>query len=71
MTEGELRDLTFSHRASRLVMAAVANGTFEAVADTPRTAEEVANAIVWLLSDDAAYVTGTTLAVTGGRAAAP
>jgi SAM-dependent methyltransferase len=44
MTEGELRDLTFSHRASRLVMAAVANGTFEAVADTPRTAEEVATA---------------------------
>ncbi|OEO28310.1 NAD(P)-dependent oxidoreductase [Devosia insulae DS-56] len=35
------------------------------------TAEEVANAILWLLSDDAAYVTGTTLAVTGGRAAAP
>jgi len=35
------------------------------------TAEEVAQAILWLLSDDAAYVTGTTLAVTGGRAAAP
>lgn len=35
------------------------------------TAEEVANAVLWLLSDDAAYVTGTTLAVTGGRAAAP
>lgn len=35
------------------------------------TAEEVASAILWLLSDDAAYVTGTTLAVTGGRAAAP
>lgn len=35
------------------------------------TAEEVAQAIIWLLSDDAAYVTGTTLAVTGGRAAAP
>lgn len=35
------------------------------------TAEEVANAVLWLLSDEAAYVTGTTLAVTGGRAAAP
>ena len=35
------------------------------------TAEEVASAVLWLLSDDAAYVTGTTLAVTGGRAAAP
>ena len=44
MTEGELRDLTFSHRAARLVMAGVANGTFEALADTPRTADEVAAA---------------------------
>lgn len=35
------------------------------------TAVEVANAILWLLSDEASYVTGTTLAVTGGRAAAP
>jgi SAM-dependent methyltransferase len=44
MTEGELRDLTFSHRAARLVMAGVANGTFEALADTPRTAPEIAAA---------------------------
>lgn len=29
--------------------------------------EEVANAILWLLSDEASYVTGTTLDVTGGR----
>ncbi len=28
---------------------------------------EVANAIVWLLSDEASYVTGTVLDVTGGR----
>jgi len=35
------------------------------------TADEVANAVLWLLSEEAAYVTGTTLAVTGGRAAAP
>ncbi len=35
------------------------------------TAEEVANAILWLLSDEASYVTGTTLAVTGGRAVVP
>ncbi|WP_423066008.1 SDR family oxidoreductase [Devosia sp. CN2-171] len=35
------------------------------------TAEEVARSIMWLLSDDAAYVTGTTLAVTGGRALVP
>jgi NAD(P)-dependent dehydrogenase (short-subunit alcohol dehydrogenase family) len=31
------------------------------------TAEEVANAIVWLLSDEAAYVTGTFIDVSGGR----
>jgi NAD(P)-dependent dehydrogenase (short-subunit alcohol dehydrogenase family) len=29
--------------------------------------EEVANAILWLLSDEASYVTGTILDVTGGR----
>lgn len=37
----------------------------------PGTAEEVARAILWLLSDDASYVTGTTIAVTGGRAVLP
>ncbi len=31
------------------------------------TAEEIANAIVWLMSDDASYVTGTILDVSGGR----
>lgn len=31
------------------------------------TAEEVANSIVWLLSDEASYVTGTIVNVTGGR----
>jgi NAD(P)-dependent dehydrogenase (short-subunit alcohol dehydrogenase family) len=29
--------------------------------------EEIANAIVWLMSDEASYVTGTTLDVSGGR----
>ena len=29
--------------------------------------DEVANAILWLLSDEASYVSGTTLAVTGAR----
>jgi len=31
------------------------------------TAEEVANAIVWLMSDEASYVTGTVFDVSGGR----
>jgi len=31
------------------------------------TAEEVAQAILWLLSDEASYVTGTIIDVTGGR----
>ena len=33
----------------------------------PGTAEETAQAIVWLLSDKASYVTGTCLDVAGGR----
>ncbi|MET9499889.1 glucose 1-dehydrogenase [Streptomyces sp. NPDC006552] len=33
----------------------------------PGAAEEVAAAIAWLLSDDAAYTTGTVLRVAGGR----
>lgn len=33
----------------------------------PGTAQEIAEAIVWLLSDKASYVTGTCLDVTGGR----
>jgi NAD(P)-dependent dehydrogenase (short-subunit alcohol dehydrogenase family) len=37
----------------------------------PGTPEEVAKAILWLLSDDASYTTGTTIAVTGGRAIFP
>ena len=35
------------------------------------SAEEVARAILWLLSDEASYTTGSTLAVTGGRAVQP
>jgi NAD(P)-dependent dehydrogenase (short-subunit alcohol dehydrogenase family) len=31
------------------------------------TADEVANAVVWLMSDDASYVTGTIFDVSGGR----
>ena len=31
------------------------------------TAEEIANAIMFLLSDKASYITGTTLRVAGGR----
>ncbi len=31
------------------------------------TAEEVANAVVWLMSDEASYVTGSILDVSGGR----
>jgi NAD(P)-dependent dehydrogenase (short-subunit alcohol dehydrogenase family) len=37
----------------------------------PGTAVEVANAVLWLLSDEASYVTGSTIGVTGGRALAP
>ena len=37
----------------------------------PGTPEEVARAILWLLSDEASYTTGTTIAVTGGRAIVP
>jgi NAD(P)-dependent dehydrogenase (short-subunit alcohol dehydrogenase family) len=33
----------------------------------PGTADEVAQAIVWLLSEAASYTTGATLDVTGGR----
>jgi NAD(P)-dependent dehydrogenase (short-subunit alcohol dehydrogenase family) len=33
----------------------------------PGTADEIANAILWLLSDEASYVTGTILDVAGGR----
>ena len=31
------------------------------------TADEIANAIVWLLSDEASYVTSSILDVSGGR----
>jgi NAD(P)-dependent dehydrogenase (short-subunit alcohol dehydrogenase family) len=42
------------------------------IADTipagrPGTAEEIANAVVWLLSDQASYVQGAILDVSGGR----
>jgi NAD(P)-dependent dehydrogenase (short-subunit alcohol dehydrogenase family) len=37
----------------------------------PGTSEEVAKAILWLLSDEASYTTGTTIAVSGGRAIQP
>ena len=33
----------------------------------PGTADEVAAAIVWLLSDAAAYTTGAIIDVSGGR----
>ncbi len=36
-------------------------------AGRPGTAEEVAEAVLWLASDAAAYVTGTILPVSGGR----
>jgi len=33
----------------------------------PGTADEIANAIIWLMSDDASYVTSAILDVSGGR----
>lgn len=35
------------------------------------TAEEVAEAVIWLLGDKASYTTGTTIEVSGGRAISP
>jgi len=35
------------------------------------TPEEVAKAVLWLLSDDASYTTGSSIHVTGGRAILP
>lgn len=37
----------------------------------PGTAQETANAILWLLSDEASYVTGSSIMVAGGRGSAP
>lgn len=37
----------------------------------PGTPEEVANAILWLLSEEASYVTGSSITVAGGRGSAP
>ena len=37
----------------------------------PGRAEEVANAILFLASDDASYITGTTLDINGGIFMAP
>jgi NAD(P)-dependent dehydrogenase (short-subunit alcohol dehydrogenase family) len=33
----------------------------------PGTADEVANGVLWLLSNAASYVTGTILEIGGGR----
>ena len=34
-------------------------------------ADEVARAVLWLLSDESSYSTGTTITVSGGRAILP
>lgn len=36
--------------------------------ERPGTADEVAKAVLWLLSEEAAYTTGSVVSVTGGRA---
>jgi NAD(P)-dependent dehydrogenase (short-subunit alcohol dehydrogenase family) len=37
----------------------------------PGTAHEVAEAVIWLLSDAASYTTGSVITVSGGRAITP
>jgi demethylspheroidene O-methyltransferase len=44
VNEPALRALTFGFRAARLAMAGVSTGVFEALAEQPRTAEQVASA---------------------------
>ena len=52
-----------SRRRARSRPSAGAYGADEA----RRHAEEIANAIVWLMSDEASYVTSAILDVSGGR----
>lgn len=60
-------DVAISFRARESEADEVAAEGIRVVGVRPGLPEEVAGAIAWLVSDEASYVTGATLDVSGGR----